>query len=269
MAKTKTPGSKKPTQKPEDDNTEDQDGTDGEGDDEGDDSDDTEAENRRINAIVTSRVKREMKGVLAQLSTLTDAISKISPAKKADDDDDDDDDGEETESKKEAKIDPKLSRKMNKLERELADEREARKKAEKATADEAEKAKRTEMVSQFDAALAEHGVTDPRLRRAALMSLEADGVMVRDDETGKIKFKGQDKYGIETLYDPKVGLKQWVLSEGKSFVPAVDAGGSGTGGARQGAGNSNISRGEFGKLSPQAKAAIELERASMGLPPLE
>lgn len=93
--------------------------------------------------------------------------------------------------------------------------------------------------------------------------------MVRDEESGKIKFKGQDKYGMETLYDPKVGVKQWVLSEGKAFIPAVDAGGSGTGAARQGLGNTNLTKGEFQKLSPQQKAAIELERASMGLGPVD
>lgn len=265
MAKSKTPG-KKPVEKREDDDAEESEREDGDNEDkDGDKDEDAEAENRRINAIVTSRVKREMKGVLAQLQTLTEAISKAqTPAKKDEDEEDDD-----TEDRKESKQDPKLTRKMTKLERELAEEREARKKAEQSQKEEAEKAKRQEMLNIFDSALTEHGVTDAKLRRAALMSLEADGVMVRDEETGKIKFKGQDKYQMETLYDPKVGIKNWVLTEGKSFIPATESSGSGTGASRQGTGNSQLTRGEFGKLSPQQKAAIELERASMGLPPIE
>jgi hypothetical protein len=259
MAK-KTPP-KKPATKPDpDDETEDQ------TEDQEETDEDPEEQNRRINAIVTNRVKREMKPLLSQLATLTEAIGKLSKPKDEDQDDSDETDSETT-TQKEVKIDPKMSRKMSKLERELAEERDARKKAEQAQIDAQNKTKHNEMLSQFESALAEHGVTDPKLRRAALRLLEEDGVMIRDEESGKIKFKGQDKYGIETLYDPKVGIKSWVLGEGKSFVPAIDASGSGTGGAKS-IGNSKLTQGEYGKLSPQQKASIELERASMGLPPL-
>ena len=263
MVKNKTP-QKKPSQKPEDDNTDDQDGTDGEdGDDKEDDSQD---ENQRINAIVTSRVKREMKAVNQQLAALTEMVGKLGTGGKKEDDEDGDTD-EET-PKQEVKVDPKLTRKMSKLENELKEEREARKKAEKESAEKEERAKGIEMRTIFESALTEHGVTDAKQRRAALLVLEADGVMIRDED-GKPKFKGVDKYGIETLFDPKAGVKSWVLGEGKNFAPAVDAGGSGTGGSRQGLGNTAISKGEYGKLTPQAKASIELERASQGLPPLE
>lgn len=265
MAHKKTTPAKKPDKKPEDEDTEGQEGTEGgEGDD---DSDDEQDANQRINAIVTSRVKREMKGVLAQLATLTDAIGKLSAPKKEETDEEDEDEGDG--KKAEAKPDPKLARKLQKMENELKEEKEARKKAELAQKEERAKAERTDMLGTFEAALTEHGVTDPKLRRAALRLLEEDGYMVRDEESGKVKFKGQDKYGMETMFDPKAGVKQWVLNEGKSFIPAVDAGGSGTGGSRQGVGNANLTKGEFSKLSPQQKAAIELERASMGLGPLE
>lgn len=266
MAK-KNPPAKKPTKR-DPDETEDQDANDedGEGDDEGEDN--AEAENRRINAIVTSRVKREMKPLLAQMSTLTDAITKLSAKKEEPADDDEDEDGQgEGEDKKAAPVDPKITRKLTKMEKELADEKAARKKAETERAEEQEKAKRTEMRTIFSAALQEHGVTDPKLLRAALNVLEEDGVMIRDED-GKVKFKGQDKYGIETNFDPKVGLKSWVTTEGKSFVPAVDAGGSGTGGATRGIGNSNLTSKEFSKLSDQQKASINLERACSGQPPL-
>jgi hypothetical protein len=156
---------------------------------------------------------------------------------------------------------------MSKLEKELQEEKLARKQAEKERAEEQEKAKRTEMRTIFSAALQEHGVTDPKLLRAALNVLEEDGVMIRDED-GKIKFKGQDKYGIETNFDPKIGLKAWVTADGKSFVPAVDAGGSGTGGTTRGVGNTSFTSKEFGKLTEQQKAAINLERACSGQPPL-
>lgn len=261
MAKTKTPNSKKPSQKPDD--QDDQEREEGQEDDEQeDDGDDAEEQNRRINAIVTSRVKREMKGVLSQLNTLTEAIGKLSTPKKEETDDED-----EEQEQKPAKEDPKIARKMTKLERELAEEKEKRVAAEKAQKDEAEKAKRQELLNHFDSALAEHGINDPILRKAALRHLEDEGKMIRDEETGKPKFKGVDKYGIETNFDPKVGLKGWITTEGKSFVPAVDTGGSGTGGSS--VGNTKLTKGEFSKLSPQQKASIELERASMGLPPLE
>lgn len=263
MAKIKTPA-RKPDPKSEDENTEGQEGQEGE---DGDDKDDSQDENQRINAIVTSRVKREMKAVNQQLQAVMQKLETMSPKKE--DADEDDDTDVEGQDKKEVKPDLKTQRQLTKLQKELQEERDARKKAELAQKEEKDKSARQEMVSQFDAALTEHGVTDPILRKSALRHLEAEGYMVRDEDSGKIKFKGQDKYGLETMFDPKAGVKQWVLTEGKSFIPAVEAGGSGTGAARQGVGNSNLTKGEFSKMTPQQKASIELERASAGLPPLE
>src|SRR5260221_5142889 len=188
---------------------------------------DGEDENRRINAIVTNRVKREMKGVLNQLTQMQELIKGLSQPKPTEGTDED----EEDTSPKKPVEDPKALKKLTKLERELAEERAERIKAQKERAEEAEKTRRNEMRGQFQSALTEHGVSDPRLMRAALDQLEQDGFMVRDED-GKIKFKGQDKYGIETNFDPKAGVKTWIQQEGKSFVPAVDAGGSGTGPAR-------------------------------------
>jgi hypothetical protein len=267
MPTKKTPAKKPDSKKPDDEDTEGQEGAEGEGSD--DDGDDDQDQNQRINAIVTSRVKREMKAVNSQLQAMMQKLESMSAPKK-EETDDEGDEGDEGEGKKaEAKQDLKSQRILARLQKELAEEKDARKKAELAQKEEQAKAARQEMVSAFDAALTEHGVTDPKLRRAALMSLEADGVMVREEDTGKVKFKGTDKYGMEVLYDPKAGVKQWVTTEGKSFIPAVDAGGSGTGGARQGIGNTSLSKGEFNKLSDQQKAAINLERACSGQPPLE
>lgn len=263
--KKKTPGTK-PTQKTEDDDTQEGQETEGSDESEGDGED----ENKRINAIVTSRVKREMKGVLAKLDSLADTISKLSTSKKSEETEDEDQEiTQEDQTSKEVKTDPKLARKMLKMEKELAEEREARKKAEQAQKEERERGLKQEMLGIFESALTEHGVNDPKLRKAALYMLEQEGRMVREEETGKIKFRGVDKYGMEVDFDPKVGVKGWIQSDGKSFVPSVDTGGSGTGSARQGVGNTNLTRGEYSKLSPQQKAQIELERACSGLPPLE
>lgn len=261
MANKKTPGKKAPAKNPDEDTEETEETT--------EDTEEEEVdENQRINAIVTSRVKREMKAVNQQLQAMMQKLESMSTPKK-EETEEETEEGEETEAKKESKPDLKTQRQLTKLQKELQEEKEARKKAELAQKEEQAKAARQEMVSQFDAALTEHGVTDPKLRRAAIMSLEADGYMVRDEETGKVRFKGTDKYGIETMFDPKAGVKQWVQSEGKAFIPAVDAGGSGTGAARQGVGNTSLSKSEFSKLSDQQKASINLERACSGLPPLE
>jgi hypothetical protein len=204
-----------------------------------------------------------MKGVLASLAQMQETLTKMSTKPAVDEDAEDG----EPEAPKKSVEDPKATKRFTRLEKELAEEREARKKAERIQAEQAESAKRNEMRGQFQQALTEHGISDPRLMRAALDQLEQDGFMVRD-EGDKIRFKGNDKYGIETLFDPKVGLKNWVQQEGKSFVPAVDAGGSGSNPARNNMG-SNPSKGEFSKLSAAQKAAIEIDRASQGLPPLE
>lgn len=230
------------------------------------DGNDGEEENRRINAIVTNRVKREMKGVLASLAAMQKTLETMSSKGKSEGDEDTDEETETAAAPKRAVEDPKTSKKLTKLERELAEERAERIKAQKERAEEHERNRRNEMRSQFQNALSEYGISDPLLMEAALDRLERSGQMIRDED-GKIKFKGQDKYGIETNFDPKTGLKSWVQTEGKSFVPAVDAGGSGAAPARV-SGNSP-SRGEFNKLSAAQKAAIEIDRASQGLPPLE
>lgn len=264
--KPKTPSKKPDEADPKDPD----DGVDPEDDDPEDDEAERAAENQRINAIVTSRVRREMKTVNSTLTALQETLAKLVEGKKPSDPEDDEDPetGEQPTGKKPPAEDPKLVRKMSKLEKELADERAARKEAEKQRQEEQEKGKRTEMRNVFSSHLTELGITDPKLLRAALNVLEEDGIMVRT-ETGKIAFKGVDKYGIETEFDPKIGLKSWVAGDGKSFVPAIDAGGSGTGGARgTGNGTQALSARDVQKMSPQQLASINLERACSGLPPL-
>jgi hypothetical protein len=261
MAKQKSPGKKTPTEN-EEQETEDQ-----TSDETEDDSENGEDENKRINAIVTNRVKRELKPILSALTAMQETMKGLATPKKTEGEDEDEEDtaAKKAEADKTAVKDSKWKTRM---EKELAEEREARKKAEKLQSEQAEANRRNEMRSLFQQALVEHGVTDPRLMRAALDQLEQDGYMIRD-EGDKVKYKGTDKYGMEAMYDPKTGVKTWIQSEGKSFVPAVDAGGSGSGGARNQGQGSQMGKSAFSKLSDREKAAIELDRASRGLPPLE
>lgn len=269
MPKQKAP-KKKPQDTDEDQDSKESETTDEDQDD--DTEDDAAEENRRINAIVTSRVKREMKAVNQTLQAMQETLKGLATSKKPEtDEDEEDEEGTDSkESKKETQVDPKISKKISRMERELADEKLARKKAEEERTQELERGKKAEMRTIFQSHLTEYGLTSPRLMRAALDQLEQDGVMIRDED-GKIKFKGQDKYGIETLFDPKVGLKSWVNGDGKEFVPAVEAGGSGTGGSVRGTGNGTqaLTQKDLKKMSPQQLAAINLERACSGLPELE
>lgn len=262
MAKNNSPkGGKK---KPEDE----QDPKEPEGteDPENEEEEDEEEEDndRKINAIVTSRLKREMKPLLSQLAALSQKLDTLGQTPKKDETDEDED-----QEPKQPKEDPKTAKKLTRLEKELAEEKAARQKAEKEKVEEAERGKRNEMRSVFAGILTELGIASPRLQRAALDQLEQDGIMIRDED-GKVKFKGQDKYGIEQNFDPKAGLKTWIQNDGKEFAPAIDAGGSGTGGTVRNLGpnGGNLTSKEFNKLSAQQKAAINLERACTGLPPL-
>lgn len=262
MAKQKTPG-----KKPQSKNTEDPKPKDGEEENEEEENEEEEEEdpqeqNRRINAIVTSRVKRELKGITAELATVKGLLEKLANPKE------EEEEGKETpgeEGKEET--DSKTAKKLTRLERQLAEEREARKAAEKSREEEADKAKRSEMKNLYASILTEYGCTDPNLNRAALVILEENGIMVRD-ENDKIKFKGADKWGVETLLDPKVGLKTWIAGDGKSFVPAIDAGGSGTGGTGQGLGNTKFTSKDLKNLTPKQIAEINFDRAFTGQPAL-
>ena len=264
MAKQKTT-----PKKPSDENT-DTDET--ETDTDTDTETDPEEENKRINAIVTNRVKREMKPLLQMMQQMQETMKSMAPKKDEDEEETEETDTEtetaQTQKKPAPKANDATSKRMTRLERELAEQKARAEKAERERAEQAEASKRQEMRNIFQGALAEYGIKDPLLLEAALDRLEKTGQMFRDED-GKVKFKGVDKYGIDTNFDPRVGLKTWVEKEGKSYVPAVEAGGSGSGGARNGGEHTNMGKSQYAKLSEVEKARIELDRASQGLPPLE
>lgn len=265
MAKKIPP--KKPVNPPKPDGDEEDTGADEGGESDGDDSE--EDNDRKINAIVTNRVNRALKPLSKLIEGLNAKIDSMSKPKEGDDSDDPDDE-EDTEPQRPTKRGSKPNKQLTALEKRVRDAEERAQNAEKAQKDQAEKALRQEEDSAITAALQKAGITDPRVAKAITLSLRADELIVRDDETNKVRFKSVDKHGYEDLVDPDTGLGKWLKSDGKAFMPAVAAGGSGAGGtASQQVGRANMSKQEIGKLSPREKAAIDLERASRGEPPLE
>lgn len=260
MAKQQTP-SKKPKNAPPPDDDE----TDGEGNDEGDE--DEEDDDRKINAIVTNRVNRALKPLQKMIGDLTSKLDSLSKPKEPEGDSEDEE--EETPAPSKKGKSGAESKKLTALEKRVKDAEERAAQAEKAQQEQAAKAKIQEENAVIAAALQKAGVTDPKVVKAITLSLREDEMIVRDEETGKPRFKGVDKYGQEDLVDPEAGIGKWLKADGKAFLPAVPAGGSGAGGrdassvARPGATKANVSQ-----MSAREKAAIELERASMGLPPL-
>lgn len=236
-----------------------------------------EAMEKKINAIVTNRVKRALKPfekLLGDLGGKIDALGK-KPAESTEDDQDEDQDedpaqvitpGKAAAQTQEKPADAKWRKKM---EKDLREEREKRETAEAAQAAAADKAKKDEERTTIMRALEKAGVTDPKAQRAAYLTMVEDGLVTRDDD-GKICIKSVDKYGDEELVSPGAGASQWAKSDGKAFMPAVDAGGSGQGGAHNVNENTRkMTKQEYGKLDKVEKAKIELWRASNGMPPLE
>lgn len=239
------------------------------GDGEGEGEEDPKDANRRFNAAITSRVKRELKPLqdtIAGLKTLVETLSKS----REEEDEDDDQEESPPPAKKGKGSGSGESKKLSAMERRLKDAEDRATKAEQATKDQEAKAKRQEEDSTIIAALQKAGISDPKLARAALLSLRADEVITRDEETGKIRFKHVDKYG-EDFVDPDVGIGKWIKGDGKVFIPAVQASGSGAGSVNSAnpAAGSGLSKDQLSKLSKVERARIEIERASSGLPPLD
>lgn len=265
MAKPKTPP--KPSKNPPKPDTDEEDPS-GEG---GEGEDDDEDDDRRINAIVTNRVNRALKPLSKQIADLTAALaaSAKKPEPGEGEGEGDDEDEESPPPKRASKASAGESKKLSALEKRVKDAEDRASKAEQAQKEQSEKALRAEEDGAIGVALQKAGFTDPKVIRAITLSLRADELIVRDEETGKVRFKSVDKYGSEDLVDPDSGLGKWLKSDGKSFLPAVAASGSGAGGSNlQQTQQSKLTKTEIGKLSPREKAQIDLERASQGLPPL-
>lgn len=246
----KTPPKKNPPKNPPDDDQDD------DQDESGDDEADRDLDNR-INSVITNRLKRWGDTFAKRMEeTLAKSLAGVKPAESQTEGDDQE--GDQTPAGKKAKLDPKLS----KMERELAETRKQLQEEKEAKAKADEQAKRAQERSILEQSLTEAGITGT-LRGGALALLLGEGRIVRDDE-GNVKFKGQDKYGQEVLIDPAKGVKDWAKTDGKAYVPAIDAGGSGGGNA-----NGKLPKADVSKMSDRERASEEIRRATLGLPPLQ
>lgn len=264
MAK-KTP-QKKPPKTSETDETE----TEGEETEENEDSSTDEDSNRKLNAMITNRMKRETKSLTKMISDLNAKIDALAPKTKTDDEEEDsDEEVEEVAVSTKKKPAQEKSKKLASLEKRVKDAEDRAAAAEKAQIESAEKSKRQDEDSKMYAVLAKSGITDSKVAKAIILTLRQDELLVRDEDTNQIRFKTVDKYGTEDLVDPEAGLGKWFKSDGKAFLPAIQVGGSGAGGDGRQVGKANLSKAEMNKLTPREKASIEIERASMGLPPLD
>ena len=263
MARKKTPASNPNPKTPKPGEGEEETDLDGEG--EGDGDEDDEDQDRKINAIVTSRVNRALKPLTKTIEALTSRLEALSQPRSTDEDEEETD---EEPAPRKGKSGGE-SKKLTALERRLKDAEDRAAKAEQAQKDQAEKALRQEENASISAALTKAGVTDPRVVRAITLALREEEMIVRDEETGRVRFKTVDKYGTEDFVDPDSGVAKWLKSDGKAFLPAVPASGSGAGGSDAASvQQTKMSAGEIGKLSARERAAIEIDRASRGLPPL-
>lgn len=235
-----------------------------------DDEDDPGAENRRVNAVVTSRLKRELRPFQKMILDLATQIEALKNPVAPEGDEDDDDEEHPAATPARRKAGPE-SKKLTALERRVKDAEDRAAKAELAQKDQEGKSRRSEENVAVSQALAKAGVTDQKVIRAITLSLREDDLISRDEETGKVRFKLIDKYGSEDFVDPDSGVAKWIKSDGKVFLPALPASGSGAGSQATAnpAGGVGLTRDGIAKLSKVERARIEIERASSGLPPLE
>lgn len=272
MAQKKSPAKKSPKTEIDD---EAEDANDSGPSEDGDPGD--EDENRRLNAMVTGRVKRALAPMQKTLEALTARLEQLNKPSGSDSDDSDDgDDGDADQesapapTKRSRGADPK-DKKLSSLEKRLKDAEDRASKAELATKQEQEKRSRHEEDQVVSAALQKAGITDPRVVKAITLTLRSEDLITRDEETNRVRFKVTDKWGSEDFVDPDSGITKWIKNDGKVFLPAVSASGSGAGGSNTANPSTGVglSKDHYNKLGKVEKARIEIERASQGLPPLE
>lgn len=261
MAKQNQPA-KKPVKKPDNRQADPDEDPDEDPDDEDPDDEDQDAANKRINAIVTSRVNRAMKPIQKQLGDIT----KLLAAKNAEAEDPDPEDPEDQPESPGKKKSGKPDKQLEALHKRVKDSEDRALAAERLQKEQAEKATRAQEDDLVRVELVKHGITDPKLQRAAIHAMREDGFISRDEDTNKVKIKITDKYGTEDFVDPIKGVEKWAKADGKSFIPAVNTGGSGA--TPPNGPGSQHTKTDISKMSDKQKAAIELERASQGLPAL-
>lgn len=125
------------------------------------------------------------------------------------------------------------------LQKQLDEQRMKLEAAERARID-AERAKVTDTNrAKVREALVKAGA-DPTALHLIVPALEASGTLILDGD--KPGWKGKDAYSLDTVHDFETGAKAWAATpDGKRFLPAGNAGGTGegnhnTGGRQNGSG---------------------------------
>ena len=128
--------------------------------------------------------------------------------------------------------DSEWKKKLDQLQRKFDEESEARKKAETEREAERQTAKREEERAVLASALRKNGVDEARVKAAGALLYLEDKRVVRDAD-GKIVFKKALKGGDFEDVSVEDGIADWVKSDdGKVFLPAKGAGGSGGNGLK-------------------------------------
>lgn len=166
---------------------------------------------KELHAAMTAREKRMLSTIEKLLADkLSNAVAPIqeklaTPA--------------EPKSEIDAKFEM-MQKKIEAAERRYDEERKAREEERKA------RMRDEERVALADA-LRSGGLDDKRLRGAAALLYSEERRVVRDPETGSIKFR-QEKDGYEELVDLGKGIAEWLKTEdGKAYLPPRQTAGSG------------------------------------------
>lgn len=209
----------------------------------------------KLNAAITNHGKR-------QAASLTQSLGKLLEEKLA---------GFAPQTPEPKPADD-VAAKLAALETQLKAERKAREDADKAREESENRRKMDEQRSAVSTALRDAGV-NPTMAKAAQALLEAEGRIVRDD-SGAVGFKVVDKYGGESVRPLGEGLGEWFKGDGKPFVPAKAAGGSGGSPSKAPAAAAGASKPK--PTTPEDRSAdavqaarADLARALMGQPPAD
>ena len=174
--------------------------------------------------VVKAHVGEATKGMLtedAMTKAIAEAVAKFKPAE-SDDKGKKGKGGDEGESEAVAA----MKKQMDELKAANEAERRARIDAERKAIVDGNRSKVRD-------ALVKAGVPADRLH-LAMPAIEASGALILDGD--KPGWKGKDQYQVDTVLDFDAGAKAWTATaDGKHFLPAVDARGTGdNGGARGG-----------------------------------
>lgn len=99
--------------------------------------------------------------------------------------------------------------------------------ADRARVDAERKATADANLSRVRDALGKAGVAPERMH-LAIAAVKESGALILDGD--KVGWKGKDSYGLDATLDFDAGAKLWAsTNDGKTFLPAVDARGTGDG----------------------------------------